>query len=139
MDREIKFKFVVERDGIKHLSDAYEFGEEGLPSYDTVLEEMNGGCNCGLNESDAFCDGSCDEWENATVIGKVQYIGKEDKNGTEIYEGNDVKFLNRKNEPLIYEVRYFRHKMMPFSSNMYMPCECEVVSNIHNPELQVGA
>lgn len=91
MIREIKFMFVVERKGIKYLSDKYELLDDGLPSHNQILEDMESDCTCDLNESTPCCDGSCMQWEDGVIVGRLQSTGLKDKNNEEIYEEYIIK------------------------------------------------
>ena len=61
-------KFTIKDNyGNQHISKEYIWNrEEGIPPEEKILEDMEE-CTCSLNESDAYCDGSCCTFENGKV------------------------------------------------------------------------
>jgi len=143
--REIKFKYVIERDGVKYLSGEYELGESGLPSYEQVIEDMQGGCQCCLSESNNFCDGSCDEWHDAEVVDKVQWAGRKSMQDCDLYDGHIVNAYDGNGDLVgTGQIEWLDEQCIWYISgnihnglgDVLMDYDLEIIGNIHeNSEL----
>lgn len=136
--RDIKFKFVI--DG-KHLSKPYTIDEIIKISEDQIFEDMEV-CNCNINESNNHCEGDCIRFDNSEITDKVQYTGRKDKNGVEIYEVDILKINGWSTTfKVIWNEDYASFAPEKIETDLgrkmnYIPIGCEVIGNIYeNQEL----
>jgi uncharacterized phage protein (TIGR01671 family) len=149
MVRELKFKFVIEKDKDLFLTKEYILDENGIPHRDTILEEMEE-CTCMLTESQAYCDGSCMQFQNAKVIDTIQFTGLKDKNDKDIFQGDIVQNENsdiigivkwvddseKIKEHAMFGIWDFLNKQWYWFADHYPPNELIVVGNEYqNKEL----